>query len=80
MIVWYVQKNSGVVIGGANITDGMIISEDQTKAELNGAIFSAPENCFLIEHNETMLDGIGAIYDFSTKIFNNPLIGEDYST
>lgn len=80
MIVWHVQTSDGLVINGANITDGMIISEDKTKAELDGAIYSADEGCVLIEHNETMLDGPGAIYDFSTKKFINPLNGEDYST
>ena len=77
MIVWQVQKIDGLVIDGANITDGMIISEDQTKAELNGAVYTAHENCVLIEDPTFTVSGIGAIYDFSTKTFTNPISGEE---
>jgi hypothetical protein len=77
MIVWHVRLIDGLVINGANITDGMIITEDQTFAMLDNTTYSADEGCVLIQDDSSMLHGVGAIYDFSTKTFTNPISGEE---
>lgn len=64
MVVWHVQTSDGLVLHGAVITDGMVISEDKTKAELDGVVYEAFEGCILIEHETG-----GEKYDFNTNTF-----------
>lgn len=66
MIVSIVQGTA--VIAAYNLTDGMIISDDGSKATLGGSVFEAPEGCILVAPSDPRAGIPGDSYDPATGV------------